>query len=53
MSKRKEHQVNPYTCSCKPPNRVWIRDASGQWSSRAWKKGEKAKYAAEVLGQVE
>jgi hypothetical protein len=44
--------VNPYTCACKPPSRVWELGPNG-WHSRQWKKGEKAKYAREVLGQVE
>jgi len=38
-------------CRFSPPSRAWEQGADGLWSSREWRKGEKEKYALEVLGQ--
>lgn len=40
-----------HVCRFAPPLRVGVRTENGLWADREWEAGEKAKYAAEVLGQ--
>lgn len=40
-----------HICRFPPPLRVGERTRDGLWTDREWKPGERARYAAEVLGQ--
>jgi hypothetical protein len=43
----------PHVCRFGPPLRKCFQTESGLWADREWEPGERAKYAAEVLGQVQ
>lgn len=50
---RAAQRQSMHVCKFNPPSRVWEQDPyTGMWSSRAWHKGERARYAHHVLGHT-